>query len=64
MGCYCNQTLLFPECAARSVGTANQAFTQLIQTLMVAQCSLAEPGIWPDDYGKIASKYGKNKRAF
>lgn len=64
MSGYCNQSLLFPECAARSVGSANQAFTQLIQTLMVAQCTLSEPAIWPEDYGKTAAQYGRNKRAY
>lgn len=55
----CNQTLLFPQCAARSVGPANQAFMQLIQTILAAHCSLPQPGLWPDDHGPIAAKSGK-----
>lgn len=39
---------LSPHCAAQSVGTANQLFISLIQTLLVAQCTR--------DYGLIASK--------
>lgn len=59
MSSYCNQTLLLPQCAARSVGPANQAFIQLIQTLLIAHCSLSEPDLWPDDHGPIAAERGK-----
>lgn len=47
---------LSPHCAAQSVGTANQLFVSLIQTLLVAQCTLSPPSKWPRDYGRIASK--------
>ncbi|XP_055301848.1 glucose dehydrogenase [FAD, quinone]-like [Sitodiplosis mosellana] len=52
----CNQTYLLPQCAARSVGPANQLFIQLIQTLVAAHCSLPQPGIWPKDHGPTAEK--------
>lgn len=54
----CNQTFLLPQCAARSVGPANQLFIQLIQTLVAAHCSIPQPNIWPEDYGSIAKKHG------
>lgn len=47
---------LSPHCAAQSVGTANQLFVSLIQTLLVAQCTISPPSKWPRDYGRIASK--------
>lgn len=59
MGGHCNQTLLFPQCAAQSVGPGNQMFIQLIQTLMTAHCSIPSPNIWPKDHGPIAAKRDK-----
>lgn len=55
----CNQTFLQPQCAARSVGPANQLFIQLIQTIVTAHCSISQPNFWPKDYGPIAEKCGK-----
>lgn len=52
---FCNQSPLYPQCAARSVGAANQAFAHLIQSLMIAQCTISEPSLWPEDYGPVAS---------
>lgn len=54
----CNQSVLFPRCAANSIGPANQLFIHMIQTLMTAHCSIAEPNVWPEDYGTIAAKRG------
>lgn len=54
----CNQSLLAPQCAATSVGTANQLFVSLIQTVLAAQCSISPPEMWPKNYGKIARKKG------
>lgn len=48
-----SQSLLIPKCAARSVGTANTAFMQLIQTILAAHCSLSSPCIWPKDHEPI-----------
>lgn len=52
------QNLIPPQCAAQSVGTANQLFTTLIQTLLTVQCSVSQRGMWPRDYGRIAAKQG------
>ncbi|XP_031616882.1 glucose dehydrogenase [FAD, quinone]-like [Contarinia nasturtii] len=51
-----NQTFLPPQCAAQSVGTANQLFIQLIQTLITAHCTIPQSNIWPNDYGPTAEK--------
>lgn len=55
MSATCSQSLLlFPQCAARSVGTANQLFIQLIQSITAAHCSISPPDLWPEDYGSRA----------
>lgn len=47
------------ECAAQSVGAANQLIGLLIQTFLTAQCSISPPDFWPDDYGeKLLSSAG------
>lgn len=46
------------QCAAQSVGPANQLFGLLIQTLLAAQCSLAPKNMWPTDYGVTAMEKG------
>lgn len=53
-----SQNLIPPQCAAQSVGTANQMFTNLIQTILAFQCSLSPPEMWPEDYGKTAMEEG------
>lgn len=55
---YCNQTFLSPVCAAQSVGSANELFVSLIQTVLAAQCSISPPEMWPPDYGPIALERG------
>lgn len=55
---HCNQSILPPPCAATSVGTANQLFLTLIQSLTIAQCNISPPSKWPKDYGKTAKKHG------
>lgn len=47
-----------PECAAQSVGPANQLFGLLIQTLLVAQCNISPSNKWPEDYGEELLKTG------
>lgn len=49
---------LAPQCAAQSVGVANQLFGLLIQTLLAAQCSISPPDFWPEDYGEKLSASG------
>ena len=54
-------TLLNPVCASQSVGTANQLFVSLVQTILAAQCSLSPSEKWPNDYGPTAIEYGEKK---
>lgn len=49
---------LMTQCAAHSLGPANQLFTFLLQTLLAAQCSLSPPDKWPADYGPKAIENG------
>ncbi|XP_055309378.1 glucose dehydrogenase [FAD, quinone]-like [Sitodiplosis mosellana] len=51
---------LAPQCAAQSVGAANQLFGLLIQTLLAAQCSISPPDFWPEDYGEKLSATENN----
>lgn len=62
---HCNQTsLLSQNCAAQSVGTGNQLFYSLIQTILTAQCSISPPEMWPKDYGPYAIKNGLDEFDF
>ncbi|GAB0093748.1 hypothetical protein DMENIID0001_089220 [Sergentomyia squamirostris] len=45
-------------CANQSTGTVNQLITLLFNSLLVSQCSLSAPEMWPADYGDIAIKRG------
>lgn len=51
--------VLNPECAAQSVGPANQLFGLLIQTILAAQCAISPKDMWPKDYGPTAIEQGK-----
>lgn len=53
---HCNQSLVEPYCSAQSVGSANQLFATLIQTLLATQCSISPQAMWPDDYGVSGSE--------
>lgn len=46
------------ECAAQSIGPANQLFASLVQTILAAQCAISPPELWPEDYGPDALKSG------
>lgn len=50
--------ILNPECAAQSVGPANQLFGLLIQTILAAQCAISPKDMWPKDYGPTAVEQG------
>lgn len=39
------------KCTNESVGHANQLFSQLISTVITAQCSISPTSMWPNDYG-------------
>lgn len=56
-----NQSFNPQQCAAQSVGTANQLFSSLVQTLLAVHCSISPPKMWPMDYGEIALKRGSFK---
>lgn len=47
-----------PQCEVQSVGTANQLFATLIQTILAVQCSISPPEMWPKDYGETAIPNG------
>lgn len=49
---------LMGQCAAHSLGPANQLFTLLLHTLLAAQCSISPPDKWPADYGPNAIENG------
>lgn len=53
---------LATQCAAQSVGAANQLFGLLIQTILAAQCSISPPELWPEDYGEKLSATGVCRR--
>lgn len=55
---YCNHSLIVPQCAAQSVGAANNLFSNLIKTLLAVQCSLSPAEMWPKDYGRVAKEHG------
>lgn len=49
---------LATQCAAQSIGPANQLFGLLIQTILAAQCAISPPTLWPEDYGDKISVNG------
>ncbi|XP_055308884.1 glucose dehydrogenase [FAD, quinone]-like [Sitodiplosis mosellana] len=53
-----NQNSIPLQCAAQSLGPENQLFINVIQALLVAQCSISPPNFWPEDYGITALKQG------
>lgn len=50
--------LLSAECAAQSIGPANQLFGLLVQTILAAQCAISPKEMWPKDYGPTALEKG------
>lgn len=52
--------ILTPECAAQSLGPANQLFGLLVQTILAAQCAISPKDMWPKDYGPTAVEQGNN----
>lgn len=47
-----------PQCAAQSLGPANELFGALIQTILTVQCAISSPDKWPKDYGPAAIEGG------
>lgn len=58
------EALLNSQCAAQSLGPANQLFAMLIQTILAAQCSISPPDMWPKDYGPTALNEGLQEYDF
>lgn len=54
--------LLTTECAAQSLGPANQLFGLLVQTILAAQCAISPKDLWPKDYGPTAVEQGEIRR--
>uniref|UniRef100_A0A2M4ALF8 Putative glucose dehydrogenase fad quinone n=1 Tax=Anopheles triannulatus TaxID=58253 RepID=A0A2M4ALF8_9DIPT len=58
------EALLNSQCAAQSVGPANQLFGLLLQTILAAQCTISPPDMWPKDYGPTAVARGFDEYDF
>uniref|UniRef100_A0A182Q348 Glucose-methanol-choline oxidoreductase N-terminal domain-containing protein n=1 Tax=Anopheles farauti TaxID=69004 RepID=A0A182Q348_9DIPT len=58
------EALLSGQCAAQSVGPANQLFGLLVQTILAAQCAISPPDMWPKDYGPTALAQGLDEYDF
>ncbi|XP_058062966.1 glucose dehydrogenase [FAD, quinone]-like isoform X1 [Anopheles bellator] len=58
------EALLNSQCAAQSVGPANQLFALLVQTILAAQCTISPPDMWPKDYGPTAMARGLEEYDF
>lgn len=43
-------TYVTTQCASQSIGTANELFAALVQTILVAQCNVSASNQWPKDY--------------
>ncbi|XP_049281055.1 glucose dehydrogenase [FAD, quinone]-like isoform X2 [Anopheles funestus] len=58
------EALMGGQCAAQSVGPANQLFGLLVQTILAAQCAISPPDMWPKDYGPTALAQGLDEYDF
>lgn len=47
------------QCAAQSLGPANELFGALVQTILAVQCAISAPEIWPKDFGPSAIQHGE-----
>lgn len=47
------------QCAAQSLGPANELFGALIQTILSVQCAISSPDNWPTDFGPSAMQHGE-----
>lgn len=52
-------TFVSSECAAQSLGPANELFGALIQTILSVQCAISPPELWPKDFGPTAMQQGE-----
>ena len=58
------EQLMATQCAASSAGITNTLVGALIQSLLLAQCSLSPAEHWPADYGQQALEKGLNAYDF
>lgn len=47
------------QCAAQSLGPANELFGALVQTILAVQCAISPPELWPKDFGPDAMQHGE-----
>lgn len=47
------------QCAAQSLGPANELFGALVQTILAVQCAISPSEMWPQNYGPSALQNGK-----
>lgn len=47
------------QCAAQSLGPANELFGALVQTILTVQCAISAPELWPKDFGPSAMQHGE-----
>lgn len=46
------------ECAATSIGSANELLLTMFKLLIYAQCQISPPEMWPQDRGELALTEG------
>lgn len=46
------------ECAATSIGSANNLLLTMFKLMIYAQCQVSPPDMWPQDRGEVALKEG------
>lgn len=46
------------QCAAQSLGPANELFGALVQTILAVQCAVSPSHMWPKDFGPTARQEG------
>lgn len=69
LNCWCAQLInqkdssIMPyvsnQCAAQSLGPANELFGALVQTILSVQCAISPPELWPKDFGPSAMQNGE-----
>lgn len=47
------------QCAAQSLGPANELFGALVQTILAVHCAISAPELWPKDFGPTAMQNGE-----
>lgn len=52
------------QCAAQSLGPANELFGALVQTILTVQCAISAPELWPKDFGPTAMQNGETSILF